>query len=88
MTSRPLTEWRHYPTLRVREAAELVGVCVRTFEQNVLPKLDTREVGRTRLVLTDSLRRWLGEDVEAQVEAEAVSARARRNAERLLKRVR
>lgn len=62
MTSRPLDNWRTLPTLRVREAAGLLGVCVRVFEANVLPHLETREVGRQRLVLVPSLLRWLGED--------------------------
>lgn len=61
MTARDLSTWRSLPTLKLREAAQLVGVCGKTFEREVLPHLTVREVGRQRLVTVASLRKWLGE---------------------------
>lgn len=35
MTARDLSTWRSLPTLKLREAAHLVGVCGKTFEREV-----------------------------------------------------
>lgn len=62
--TRDLSAWRSLPTLRLREAAMLVGVCAKTFEREVLSELKVIEVGRQRLVTVASLRKWLGEEVQ------------------------
>lgn len=75
---RDLSAWRSLPTLKLREAAQLVGVCGKTFEREILPQLTVREVGRQRLVTVASLRAWLGETVEAP-RKESVSRQAWRD---------
>ena len=79
MTARDLSTWRHLPTLKLREAARLVGVCHKTFEREILPQLKTIEVGRQRLVTVASLRAWIGEDVKTEAPRESISRQAWRD---------
>lgn len=83
--TRDLSAWRSLPTLKVREAAQLVGVCAKTFEREVMPKLKTIQVGGQRLVTVASLRKWLGEDVAETeiVGKQGISARAARAARKI-----
>lgn len=77
--TRSLEHWRSLPLLRISEAAVITGVCPRVFEEHVMPKLQTRTVGRVRFVTTDSYRAWLGEDVATPAEsAHALSTINRR----------
>lgn len=78
---RDLSTWRSLPTLKVREAAGLVGMCAKTFEREVMPKLKTIQVGGQRLVTVASLRKWLGEvDEQEPVRREGLSRQAIRDA--------
>lgn len=83
MISRTAADWRSLPTLTVKETAELVGLSAQTVEAHVLPQLEVRLIGRTRMVVTASLRRWLGEDVEAVREAEEMDREAMRFARKV-----
>ena len=63
MIERTLEHWRQLPHLRIREAAEIAGVCERTIEAE-LAKMETRTIGRIRFVTVESFRRWLGEPID------------------------
>lgn len=88
MISRTAADWRSLPTLTVKETAELVGLSAQTVEAHVLPELEVRLIGRTRMVVTASLRRWLGEDAKAEEEAKALDRDAKREANRIRREMR
>lgn len=88
MISRTAADWRSLPTLTVKETAELVGLSAQTVEAHVLPQLEVRLIGRTRMVVTASLRRWLGEDAEHEKRVEALERDAVREARRMVRGIR
>ena len=87
MIARSVDNWRSLPTLTVREVSELVGLSAQTVETHVLPQLEVRLIGRTRMVVTASLRRYLGEDAAKEQEAKALDRSAKRTAQAMLRRL-
>lgn len=83
MIERTLEHWRALPLLTIRECVALVGRSEATVERYVLPELEVVMIGRTRMVKTASLRRWLGEDVEAARDAQEMDREAMRFARKV-----
>lgn len=83
MIERTLQHWRHLPRLTLTEAAAIAGISKRKLEQR-LDQLEIQYDGRTRFVLTASLRRYLGEGVEEPVQAAAIDIRVRRKVARAM----
>lgn len=83
MIQRTADTWRSLPLLTVRETVALVGRSEATVERYVLPGLDIVMIGRTRMIRTASLRKWLGEDVEAVREVEEMDWEAMRFARKV-----
>lgn len=81
--TRSVEHWRSYPRLTIAEAAVIAGVSKRKLEQK-LDQLEIQYDGRTRFVLTASLRRYLGEGVEEPVQAAVTDLRVRRKVARAM----
>jgi excisionase family DNA binding protein len=75
--------WRDRPTLRESEVAELIGISQRQVGRMVdSGELKGRKVGRSRLVLTQSLIEWEAGEAPAQNETRKVSPKLRLAASR------
>ncbi len=58
--------WRERPTLRLQEAADIIGISRRSLGRMIeAGDLECRTVGSIKLVVTQSIRAWIGE-IEGQ----------------------